>query len=521
MQLDELLRRFGALGPDAKQAVLAEANAILGDPVWVANPGPQYDAYSCEADELFYGGQAGGGKSDLLLGLALTAHQRSLILRRVHRDVGSLVDRTAEILGTRSGYNGQTHIWRRLDGRTLEFGGCQYEHEKERYKGRPHDLKAFDEVSDFSESQYTFIIGWNRTTIEGQRCRVVAAGNPPTKPEGLWVLKRWAGWLDPKNPHPAKPGELRWYTTDEDGDEIEVEGRGPHRIGGKPVYARSRTFIPAKVSDNPDLVASGYQAMLDALPAELRAAYRDGNFQAELRDDEFQLIPTAWIRAAMDRWQADGWKKCAVTAMAVDPAGGGRDAAEIAWRHGGWYAPLITVRGADTADGSAMAARLVRHRRDRCPVIVDAGGGYGGAITLRLKDNNVPATAFNGASESTEVTRDAAKLAFHNRRAEAWWRFREALDPDQQGGSEIALPPDDELKADLASAQWELTARGIKLKPKDEVRERIGRSPGKGDAVVMAWAEGAKAVKRLLRGNRPLEIQGAGGYNPHTRKYGR
>jgi len=37
----------------------------------------------------------------------------------------------------------------------------------------------------------------------------------------------------------------------------------------------------------------------------------------------------------------------------------------------------------------------------------------------------------------------------------------------------------------------------------------------------MAWAEGAKAVKRLLRANRPPEIQGVGGYNPHTRKYGR
>jgi hypothetical protein len=521
MQLEELLGRFAALEPEAKQAVLAEANAILGNPVWVPNVGPQTEAYSSEADELFYGGQAGGGKSDLLLGLALTAHARSLILRRVHRDIGSLIDRTADILGTRSGYNGQTHVWRRPDGRALEFGGCQYEDEKERYKGRPHDLKAFDEISDFSESQYRFIIGWNRTTIEGQRCRVVAAGNPPTKPEGLWVFKHWAAWLDPKHPRPARPGELRWYTTDDHGNEMEVEGRGPHLIDGKRIYARSRTFIPAKVSDNPDLVASGYRAMLDALPGELRSAYRDGNFAAELRDDEFQLIPTAWIRAAMDRWQADGWKKCTVTAMAVDPAGGGADAAAITWRHGGWYAPLISVRGPETADGSAMAARLVRHRRDRCPVIVDAGGGYGGAITLRLKDNNVPASAFNGASESTEVTRDAAKLAFHNRRAEVWWRFREALDPDQQGGSEIALPPDDELKADLASAQWELTARGIKLKSKDDIRERIGRSPSKGDAVVMAWAEGAKAVRRLLRSTRPIEIEGIRGYNPHTRRYGR
>jgi hypothetical protein len=36
-------------------------------------------------------------------------------------------------------------------------------------------------------------------------------------------------------------------------------------------------------------------------------------------------------------------------------------------------------------------------------------------------------------------------------------RWDGPLDPDQPGGSQIALPPDDELKADLASAQWELT----------------------------------------------------------------
>jgi hypothetical protein len=519
VQLDKLLALYGALPPEAQEGTLADANAILGKPDWVANVGPQHQAYHCQADELFYGGQAGGGKSDLLLGLALNEHDRTLILRRVNRDVLSLIDRCAEIVGTRTGYNGQTHVWRRPDGRTLEFGGCQYEAEKERYKGRPHDLKAFDEIADFTESQYTFIIGWNRSTKKGQRCRIVATGNPPTRPEGLWVLKRWGAWLDPKHPRPAQPGELRWYTTDDHGDEIEVDGRGPHLIDGRPIYARSRTFIPARVTDNPDLVASGYQAALDALPAELRAAYRDGNFQAEQRDDEFQLIPMAWIFAAMDRWSPDGWRNYAMTAMAVDPAGGGADAAEIAWRRGGWYAPIVTVRGSETADGSAMASRVIRHRRDCCPVIIDAGGGYGGAITQRLSDNNIPAVAFNGARESTEVTRDAAKLAFCNRRAEAWWRFREALDPNQEGGSDIALPPDDELKADLASAHWELTARGIKLEAKDNIRQRIGRSPGKGDAVVMAWSEGDKAVRRALRRSRPIEVQGANGYDPHTGKY--
>jgi hypothetical protein len=77
-------------------------------------------------------------------------------------------------------------------------------------------------------------------------------------------------------------------------------------------------------------------------------------------------------------------------------------------------------------------------------------------------------------------------------------------------------PPDDEIKADLVSAHWQLTARGIKLKAKDLICERIGRSPGKGDAVVMAWSEGTKAVERAQPRNRPLEVQGIGNYNSHN-----
>jgi hypothetical protein len=134
-----------------------------------------------------------------------------------------------------------------------------------------------------------------------------------------------------------------------------------------------------------------------------------------------------------------------MTAMALDPAGGGRDSAEIAPRHGGWYAPLISAKGAETADGSATAATVVKHRRDRCPVVVDVGGGYGGAVILRLKDNEIEPAPFNGANTVATKTKDK-QLSFANKRAEAHWRFREALDPDQEGGSDIALPPDPELR---------------------------------------------------------------------------
>lgn len=492
--LDDLIGRVNALDPAARKQLEADALAATGHMLWVPNSGPQAQAYFCEADELFYGGQAGGGKTDIEVGLALTAHKRSLLLRRTNKEALGLVERMAEIIGSRDGYNGQNNVWR-IDGRTIDIGGCQLEEDKQKYKGNPHDLICLDEVSDFTESQYTFIIGWNRSADAGQRCRVVCAGNPPTRPEGLWVIKRWAAWLDPKHPNPAKPGELRWYTTGEDDKEIEVDGPGPHLIKGEKVIARSRTFIPAKLSDNPDLAATNYAAVLAGLPAELRDAYRDGKFHASLRDGDFQVIPTAWVIAAQDRWKADGYKGSMMTAMALDPAGGGRDSAEIALRYGGWYAELVSATGPETADGSATAATVVKHRRDNCPVVVDVGGGYGGSVTLRLKDNGIERSAFNGADGSKAKTKDG-QLEFVNKRAEAWWKFREELDPDQEGGSAIALPPDPELLADLTAPSWELKAGGILLESKDSIRKRLGRSPGKGDAVVIALSEGNKAAMR-------------------------
>jgi hypothetical protein len=463
---------------------------------WRPTPGPQAEAYECAADELFFGGQAGGGKSSLLVGLSLTAHVQSLVLRRTNVEATKLVEEYAQILEGRDGWNGQDNIWR-VDGKVIDIRGCQHEDDKQKFKGAPHDLIGFDEISDFSETQYRFITAWNRSTIKGQRCRVVAAGNPPTTPEGLWVLKYWGAWLDHTHPNPAKPGELRWYTTI-NGEDHEVDGPGPHLVNGESIIARSRTFIPSSLADNPYLSETNYASVLAALPEELRAAYKEGRFDASLRDHEFQVIPTAWIEAAQNRWKPDGYKGLAMTAMALDPAGGGRDSAELACRYGGWYAPLVSAKGESTADGSISAATVVLHRRDGCPVVIDVGGGFAGAPIERFKDNQIPFRRFDGGSAGQGRAK-GSNLSFANKRAEAWWRFREELDPDQEGGAQIAIPPDPELKADLAAPHWELKAKGIQLESKDEIRSRLGRSPGKGDAVVMAFSEGNRAAMQRHR----------------------
>lgn len=490
LTLDSVMQALRGMSAEDVDALLKDADKVVGDKVWVPNPGPQTAAYYCEADELFYGGEAGGGKSALLNGLALTEHERSLLLRRTNKEASKFPDEIEQILGNRDGLNGQDGVWK-WKGKTIDFGGVQHEEDKQKRKGDPHDLIGFDEVTDFTETQYTFIIAWNRSTKIGQRCRVIATGNPPTTAEGLWVIQRWAAWLDPEHPNPAQEGELRWYTTDEDGREIEVDGRGPHMIGGSLVLARSRTFIRARLSDNPDLERSGYKAVLDALPAELRAAYRDGKFDKGIIDNPWQTIPTDWIRAAQLRWKPQppvGVPQCAI---GTDVAQGGRDRLVLAVRHDGWYDKLRETPGVEVPDGKVAAGKVITARRDNSRVIVDIGGGWGGDCFAHLRENGIDAVSYMGVKKSHARTADRT-LAITNIRSLAYWRFREALDPSQEGGSPIALPPDPELVADLTAPSYKVTPNGIAVESKEDVVKRLGRSTDKGDAVVMAWVDGLK-----------------------------
>ena len=492
--LDEYLTALDALPPEKREAVVEEALEATKDMVWVPTPGPQTEAYFCEADELLFGGEAGGGKSDLIIGLSLTAHHRSLVLRRTNKEAEKLFDRYETIVGDDKGKNSQNG-WR-FEDKVIDIGGCQLESDKQKRKGIAHDLKAFDELVDFTESQYLFITTWTRTTKPGQRTRVVATSNPPTTPEGMWVVKRWAAWLDPTHPKPAKSGELRWYTTINDVD-TEVDGPGPHMVDGREVMAKSRCFIRSKLSDNPDLTQDGnYRATLDALPAELRAAYSEGKFEAGLKDQAFQLIPTEWIRLAQKRWTERSPEGVPMCAIGVDCSGGGKDFMVLAPRYDGWYQEMIRVPGKEIPQdrpGKYAAGVVVSYRRNKALVVVDMGGGYGGPLYEQLKSNDIECKAYKGSEASVRRTADG-QLPFANTRTEAYWRFREALDPAQPGGSPISLPPSQSLLADLATPTWEMRSGKIHMEPKESVTLRLGRSPDEGDAAVMAWSGGPTYV---------------------------
>jgi hypothetical protein len=72
-------------------------------------------------------------------------------------------------------------------------------------------------------------------------------------------------------------------------------------------------------------------------------------------------------------------------------------------------------------------------------------------------------------------------------RAECYWRFREALDPASD--SNVALPPDSELEADLCTPRWIPQSNGFKIESKEDIKKRLGRSPDCADAVVLSWAD--------------------------------
>lgn len=500
--LDELVERLGALPPAKAEEINKLAAAHCKGMKFIPNPGPQTDAWLSPADILLYGGSGGAGKSGLLLGLSITNHQRSLIMRRRYTDLAALADEIVKFNGSRDGFaGGMRPKLKTADGRLIEFGACANLGDEEGWQGQAHDYLGVDEAVQLLEQQIRFLMGWVRSTTPGQRKRTVLASNPPVNAEGQWIIGMFRPWLDLTYSKPAKPGELRWFVTDPDGKDFEVPSSAPYLFPGhdKPVSPKSRTFIPGKLSDNPFLVNTGYDAQLDALPEPLRSAIRDGNFMAARRDRPDQLIPTAWILAAIDRWRAQPPSGVPMCCMGCDIAQGGEDNTVIAMRHDYWFAPLITVPGKQTPLGSDVAGLIVGKRRDGAAVVLDMGGGFGGGPYEILQTNGIEVTRYMGAEASVRRTVDK-QLAFYNKRAEAYWRFREALDPDQPNGSPVALPNDPELIAELTTPTYVTDIRGIKVQNKvgpNSVCEVLGRSPDKADAVIMCWYGGPKGYDAM------------------------
>ena len=175
------------------QAVLGHSRQMLERTVvrnrWIPHTPTVRQALflSLPVTEALYGGAAGGGKSDALLMAALqfvdVPGYAALLLRRSYADLalpGAIMDRSKEWLrGTAARWHEPTKTWTFPSGATLSFGYLEAEQDKYRYQGAEFQFCGFDELTQFSETQYRYLFSRLRKSPGlAVPLRMRAASNP-------------------------------------------------------------------------------------------------------------------------------------------------------------------------------------------------------------------------------------------------------------------------------------------------------------------------------------------------------
>ena len=220
-------------------------------------------------DEALYGGAAGGGKSDALVMEALRQihipHYKGLILRKTYPQLSELIDKSRRyypLVDRGAAYNATEHLWRFSSGARILFGSLPYAKDRLNYQGQAYDFIAFDELTQFTWEEYSYLFSRNRPNGPGTRCYIRATANPGGVGHG-WVKERFIT--------PASPMQTVW-------DEVKVG----FPDGRQEIRRRSRIFVPSTVFDNEVLLRNDpdYLSRLAALPEAERKALLYGDWDS-------------------------------------------------------------------------------------------------------------------------------------------------------------------------------------------------------------------------------------------------
>lgn len=216
-----------------------------------------------------------------------------------------------------------------------------------------------------------------------------------------------------------------------------------------------------------------------------------GEFPDETED---ALIPIHWVEAAQQRWldipQSDKelFIKGRELKLGVDVAGMGKDKTSFAYRYDNYLDKIVL----DSNKGKRETIHM--ENAGKIKNIIAKGGyafidtiGEGAGVYSRLVEQGVENAISAKASENAKGLHDKTEVrTFANMRAFMHWSLRDDLDP--QFNPTLALPPDDELTQELTEIHWFTQSNGsIILEPKDDIKERIGRSPDKSDSVALTY----------------------------------
>lgn len=268
-----------------------------------------------KCDTLLFGGAAGGGKTFWLIAHVAKAMldypgNRGVIFRRVYPSLErTIIPRARAFLAPWAKYNEAKHFFTFHNGSVLELAALQYANDVNNYQGAEYGLVAFEEVTEFLESQVDYFKSRLRAPVPGVHPHVIATTNPG----GIghrWVKREW---VKPKPEDVAKdsrtPAPYEIWTAAPKG-------------GERPM---TRCFIPATLDDNPELLKRdpSYRDRLRAIKkASLRKALEKGDW------DAIEAVEGAlWASDQIDESRIQTYTPgdMAKIVVGVDPSGGSQE----------------------------------------------------------------------------------------------------------------------------------------------------------------------------------------------------
>lgn len=180
------------------------------------------------------------------------------------------------------------------------------------------------------------------------------------------------------------------------------------------------------------------------------------------------------VDAAIARHYRQEQIETAPIVLGGDVARQGDDSSAIARRQGRQAFPIKTMRIPDTM---VLAQQFIREMKETKAdgILVDETGGYGAGVIDAMRQLGHPVIGVQFGSRASDYR-------FYNKRSEMYFMMAEWV---KNGG---ALPDDRELKEELCATTFVYQGDKFRIVEKELIKEQIGRSPDKADALALTFA---------------------------------